>query len=105
MNKYLEVFGVVCSGITTVLMPILLRLMFYDSKKREASAEARKKEIEALSLFANEWKVLYEEKVQETKELKAKVDKLYDLIHDQSNEIIHLKERVIELEKEREMIK
>jgi murein L,D-transpeptidase YafK len=94
----IEWFGAICSFITTILMPIMLRFMFYDSKKREAAANAQKKEAEALSQFANEWKELYEEKCQETHELKEKVDKLYDIIHDQQNTIFSFKMRVVELE-------
>lgn len=95
----IEWFGAICSAITTILMPVLLKFMFYDSKKREAAAEAQKKEAEALAQFANEWKELYEEKCQETKELKQKVDKLYDIIHDQQETMFKLKMQVFELQK------
>ena len=51
--------------------------LFYDSKKRKAEAEAVQVETSNISLYAAEWKELYEKKEAKVHELDGKIDSLY----------------------------
>lgn len=63
--------------MTAVIIPLLGIFLFYDSKKRKAQAEAVKAEASNITLYAEEWKGLYEKKENKVHELDEKIDALY----------------------------
>ncbi len=81
MEQLSEIFNLLGGAVTSVVLPLLGVLLFYDSKKRSeaakaklAEAEARKAEQDNIVGFAEEWKELYEKKELKVTELEAQVD-------------------------------
>lgn len=84
MEQLCEIFNLLGGAVTSVVLPLLGVLLFYDSKKRSeaakaklAEAEARKAEQDNIVGFAEEWKALYEQRDKRVDELNAKIDQLY----------------------------
>lgn len=71
------IINIVSGVITSVIIPIIGIFLFYDSKKRKAEAEAVQVETSNISLYAAEWKELYEKKEAKVHELDGKIDSLY----------------------------
>ena len=81
MEQLSEIFNLLGGAVTSVVLPLLGVLLFYDSKKRSeaakaklAEAEARKAEEANITSYAAEWKELYERKEQRVTQLEAKAD-------------------------------
>ena len=81
MEQLSEIFNLLGGAVTSVVLPLLGVLLFYDSRKRSeaakaklAEAEARKAEQDNIVGFAEEWKELYEKKELKVTELEAQVD-------------------------------
>lgn len=81
MEQLSEIFNLLGGAVTSVVLPLLGVLLFYDSKKRSeaakaklAEAEARKAEQDNITSYAAEWKELYEKNENQMAELEAQVD-------------------------------
>ena len=81
MEQLSEIFNLLGGAVTSIVLPLLGVLLFYDSKKRSeaakaklAEAEARKAEEANITSYAAEWKELYERKEQRVTQLEAKAD-------------------------------
>lgn len=81
MNDFQTVVTVVSSLVSSVALPLLGALLFYDSRKRSEVAKAKRAEAEArateednITSYAAEWKELYEKKERKVLELEAKAD-------------------------------
>ena len=72
-----EIVSIIGSLVSSAVLPLLTALLFYDSKKRKANAEARRAELDNLTVYADEWKALYEQRDKRVDELNAKIDQLY----------------------------
>ena len=71
--------------------------LFYDAKKREASAKAGKAEADNITQYAAQWQKLYDEKVKHEEELNKKIDALYVQLNEQRDELARLKKEMAEL--------
>lgn len=81
MEQLSEIFNLLGGAVTSVVLPLLGVLLFYDSKKRSeaakaklAEAEARKAEQDNITSYAAEWKELYEKNENQMAELKSQAD-------------------------------
>lgn len=72
-----NLIDIISKIMTAVIIPLLGIFLFYDSKKRKAQAEAVKAEASNITLYAEEWKGLYEKKENKVHELDEKIDALY----------------------------
>ena len=72
-----QIVSIISSLVSSVALPLLGVFLFYDSKKRKANAEARRAELDNLTVYADEWKALYEQRDKRVDELNAKIDQLY----------------------------
>lgn len=78
-----EIIQIIGSIVATIFLPLLGGLQFYNARKRKIKAEASKSEADSVSLYAKEWKELYEKKEKRVGELDAKIDSLYAYIEEQ----------------------
>ena len=81
MEQLSEIISMIGSFVTSVALPLLGVLLFFDSKKRREAAKAKQAEAEAraaeednITSYAQEWKELYEKKERKVMELEAKAD-------------------------------
>lgn len=81
MEQLSEIISMIGSIVTSVALPLLGVLLFFDSKKRREAAKAKQAEAEAraaeednITSYAQEWKELYEKKERKVMELEAKAD-------------------------------
>ena len=81
MEQLSEIFNLLGGAVTSVVLPLLGVLLFYDSRKRSeaakaklAEAEARKAEQDNITSYAAEWKELYEKNENQMAELKSQAD-------------------------------
>ena len=81
MNDFQTIVSIVSSLVSSVALPLLGALLFYDSRKRSEAAKAKRAEAEArateednITSYAAEWKELYEKKERKVLELEAKAD-------------------------------
>lgn len=72
-----QIVSIISSLVSSVALPLLGVFLFYDSKKRKANAEARRAELDNLTVYADKWKALYEQRDKRVDELNAKIDQLY----------------------------
>lgn len=93
MEQLSTIIQVVGSLITLVILPLLL----IGSKRKQAGAEAEKKEADNITAYAAEWKELYEKKEKRVAELDAKIDNLYAEITRYRDIIRELSEKNSEL--------
>lgn len=93
MNEFQTVVTIISSLVSSVALPVLGVFLFYDSKKRKANAEARRAELDNLTLYADEWKALYEQRDKRVDELNAKIDQLYKEKEDDRQRIRELQEK------------
>lgn len=93
MNEFQTVVTIVSSLVSSVVLPLLEVFLFYDSKKRKANAEARRAELDNLTLYADEWKALYEQRDKRVDELNAKIDQLYKEKEEDRQRIRELQEK------------
>ena len=93
MNEFQTVVTIISSLVSSVALPLLGAFLFYDSKKRKANAEARRAELDNLTLYADEWKALYEQRDKRVDELNAKIDQLYKEKEDDRQRIRELQEK------------
>ena len=93
MNEFQTVVTIISSLVSSVALPVLGVFLFYDSKKRKANAEARRAELDNLTLYADEWKALYEQRDKRADELNAKIDQLYKEQADDRQRIRELQEK------------
>ena len=77
-------------------MPLLGVFIFYDAKKREATAKASKAEADNITQYAAQWRELYEEKAKHEEELNAKIDALYIQLGQQRDELARIKKEMTE---------
>ena len=95
-----QIVSIISSLISSVALPLLGVFLFYDSKKRKANAEARRAELDNLTLYADEWKALYEQRDKRVDELNAKIDQLYNEKEDDRQRIRELQEKNTKLDLE-----
>ena len=88
-----QIVSIISSLISSVALPLLGVFLFYDSKKRKANAEARRAELDNLTVYADEWKALYEQRDKRVDELNAKIDQLYKEKEDDRQRIRELQEK------------
>ena len=88
-----QIVSIISSLISSVALPLLGVFLFYDSKKRKANAEARRAELDNLTLYADEWKALYEQRDKRVDELNAKIHHLYKEQEDDRQRIRELQEK------------
>ena len=88
-----QIVSIISSLISSVALPVLGVFLFYDSKKRKANAEARRAELDNLTVYADEWKALYEQRDKRVDELNAKIDQLYKEKEDDRQRIRELQEK------------
>lgn len=88
-----QIVSIISSLVSSVALPLLGVFLFYDSKKRKANAEARRAELDNLTLYADEWKALYEQRDKRVDELNAKIDQLYKEKEDDRQRIRELQEK------------
>lgn len=93
MNEFQTVLTIISSLVSSVALPLLGVFLFYDSKKRKANAEARRAELDNLTVYADEWKALYEQRDKRVDELNAKIDQLYKEKEDDRQRIRELQEK------------
>lgn len=93
----MEIIQQICSIVTGVALPLLGVFIFYDAKKREATAKASKAEADNITQYAAQWRELYEEKVKHEDELNEKIDSLYVQLNLQRDELARLKKAMTEL--------
>lgn len=93
MNGFQTVVTIISSLVSSVALPLLGVFLFYDSKKRKANAEARRAELDNLTVYADEWKALYEQRDKRVDELNAKIDQLYKEKEDDRQRIRELQEK------------
>ena len=101
MEELNELFNITGRIVNTILLPLFGVFMFYDSKKRKAAAEARKAEADNITLYAAEWKELYEKKEHRVVELDSKIDQLYAEKNEDRQRIRELIEKNTTLEIEK----
>lgn len=92
-----DLIQTISSIVTGVAIPVLGVFLFYDAKKREASAKAGKAEAENITQYAAQWQKLYDEKVKHEEELNDKIDALYVQLNEQRDELARLKKEMAEL--------
>ena len=100
-----SIVGIVGSAVSSIVLPLLGVLLFYDSKQRKASAEARKAEMDNLTGYAAEWKELYEQRDSRVCELNQKIDQLYVEKNDDRQRIRELQEKVSALTQENQVLR
>ena len=93
MNEFQTVVTIISSLVSSVVLPLLGVFLFYDSKKRKANAEARRAELDNLTVYADEWKALYEQRDKRVDELNVKIDQLYKEKEDDRQRIRELQEK------------
>lgn len=93
----METIQQICTIISGVALPLLGVFIFYDAKKREATAKASKAEADNITQYAAQWRELYEEKVKHEEELNEKIDALYVQLNQQRDELSRLKEEMTDL--------
>ena len=93
MNEFQTVVTIISSLVSSVALPVLGVFLFYDSKKRKANAEARRAELDNLTVYADEWKALYEQRDKRVDELNVKIDQLYKEKEDDRQRIRELQEK------------
>lgn len=86
-----DLIQTISSIVTGVAIPVLGIFLFYDAKKREASAKAGKAEADNITQYAAQWQKLYDEKVKHEEELNGKIDALYVQLNEQRDELARLK--------------
>lgn len=92
-----ETLQLISSLVTSVAVPLLGIFLFYDSKHRQAAADATKAETENITQYADEWQKLYNEKSQHEAQLNTKIDTLYIQLSQQRDELNQLKTRLATL--------
>ena len=100
-----SIVGIVGSAVSSIVLPLLGVLLFYDSKQRKASAEARKAEMDNLTGYAAEWKELYEQRDSRVCELNQKIDQLYKEKEEDRQRIRELQEKNTALSLENQALK
>lgn len=88
-----QIVSIISSLVSSVALPVLGVFLFYDSKKRKANAEARRAELDNLTVYADEWKALYEQRDKRVDELNVKIDQLYKEKEDDRQRIRELQEK------------
>lgn len=92
-----DLIQTISSIVTGVAIPVLGIFLFYDAKKREASAKACKAEADNITQYAAQWQKLYDEKVKHEEELNGKIEALYVQLNEQRDELARLKKEMAEL--------
>ena len=105
MEQLGDIINMIGGAVSSVVLPLLGVLLFYDARKRKEYAEARKAEADSITQYAAEWKELYEKKEHRVNELEAKVEKLYGQIGNDRKRIRELQERVSVLVQENQVLK
>ena len=99
-----EIVNTLSSILSSIFLPLIGALMFYDARRRKEEATAHKEEAAArkadtdnITSYAAEWKELYEKKEKRVVELDAKIDHLYAEITKYRDAIRELSEKNSEL--------
>lgn len=93
----METVQLICTIESGVALPLLGVFLFYDAKKREATAKANAAEADNITQYAAQWRELYEEKAKHEEELNTKIDSLYVQLNEQRDELARLKKEMTEL--------
>ena len=64
--------------LKSLVLPVLGGAFLWSYKKRTEAAKTEKLEADNITMYAAEWKELYEKKEQRVEELDKKIDTLYD---------------------------
>lgn len=83
--------------VSSIALPLIGIFQYRDIKKRKLSAEASKAEAENITMYAEEWKELYEKKEKRVTELNNKIDSLYIKIDELRKTIYDLTAKNTEL--------
>ena len=71
-----ELLTTISSCLLTIMGGTASVIWFYSAKKRTANAEATKAEADAISMYAQEWRELYEQRDAHVAELNNKIELL-----------------------------
>ena len=77
MEQLSEIIQMIGGGVSSIVLPLLGVLLFYDAKQRKAYAEAKKAEADNITQYAAEWKELYEKRDADCSAKDEKIDQLY----------------------------
>lgn len=105
MEQLSNIIQMVGGAVSSIVLPLLGVLLFYDARKRKEYAEARKAEMDNLTGYATEWKELYEQRDRRVCELNQKIDQLYTEKNDDRQRIRELQEKVSALTQENQVLR
>ena len=104
MEQISQIVAMTGGIVATILLPLLGAFQFYDSKKRQEAAAAKKAEAENITQYAAEWKELYEKKEAKVHELDTKIDQLYVEKNEDRERIRDLQSKNVKLELENQAL-
>ena len=97
MEQLSNIIQMVGGAVSSIVLPLLGVLLFYDARKRKEYAEARKAEADSITQYAAEWKELYENDSTEKAALNQKIDQLYKEKEEDRQRIRELQEKNTQL--------
>lgn len=104
MEQISQIIAMIGGIVATILLPLIGAFQFYDSKKRKEAAFANKAEADNITLYAAEWKELYEKKETKVHELDTKIDQLYLEKNEDRERIRELQSKNAKLELENQAL-
>lgn len=106
-----EIVNTLSSILSSIFLPLIGALMFYDARRRKEEATAHKEEAVAqkadtdnITSYAAEWKELYEKKEAKIQEQDNKIDQLYAEKNEDRQRIRELMEKNTALELENQKL-
>ena len=105
MEQLSEIIQMIGGGVSSIVLPLLGVLLFYDAKQRKAYAEAKKAEADNITQYAAEWKELYEKRDADCSAKDEKIDQLYAEKNDDRMLIRELQKKNSALELENQSLK
>ena len=105
MEQLSEIISMIGGGVSSIVLPLLGVLLFYDAKQRKAYAEARRAEADNITQYAAEWKELYENEHSDKSALNDKIDQLYQEKEQDRQRIRELQEKNTSLALENQALK
>lgn len=88
-----ELLTTISSCLLTIMGGTASVIWFYSAKKRTANAEATKAEADAISMYAQEWRELYEQRDKDVENLNAKIDALYNDMNELRKQLWDMREK------------
>lgn len=105
MEQLSNIIQMIGGAVSSIVLPLLGVLLFYDARKRKEYAEARKAEADSITQYAAEWKELYENDSTEKAALNQKIDQLYKEKEEDRQRIRELQEKNTALSLENQALK